>query len=543
MLPFITAEVLVFLAASLLTLALIYIKLPISSLQQILAIFLVLILIIVNKFIFKIPNQKLKNIVKNSLLFLLAFFVQLLIISTGGLASPFLILLHIFTLAVSFIITLYAALTFLFFSALILVAGLYFNPLLAQAATHDIGSTLLYLSSLLVIVPLSIFISRNYHFKDSLLGSLKKELSLAESEQTAILQGISEMVFVTDKNLNIISCNEAAEKIFSKSNSQIINHQLFDILLIKDSSGRFLNKKYFAVNNIKFNSNQPLEDLLLYSRNTTQHKKVNLRIRSIAGLDGQISQITFVVSDSSAINPNKPGHIDLEEARTNHEALVEQLKRDLLAKGLVDLRTRALLVGKTEQDILSAIELEHHSPTQQEVRTDVANLLKKSVDSENDFARALKVSLTFSIVNFGQRDIAPLVPKGFKVDPLGLTSAFFTAPVNIKWLDLLIQKLIEVAMLISSGNPSPQVQISIDREGEYALVISIKANSALMSESEKILLVTEYYGALQGSTNLHLGSGLEGYLAKVIASELHIPLTIETNQSGFIFKLHLEKGF
>ncbi len=52
-----------------------------------------------------------------------------------------------------------------------------------------------------------------------------------------------------------------------------------------------------------------------------------------------------------------------------------------------------------------------------------------------------------------------------------------------------------------------------------------------------------YYGTLAGRTKLHLGSGLEGYLAKKIVDALNIPMTIKTaeTQHRITFQLEINK--
>jgi hypothetical protein len=51
------------------------------------------------------------------------------------------------------------------------------------------------------------------------------------------------------------------------------------------------------------------------------------------------------------------------------------------------------------------------------------------------------------------------------------------------------------------------------------------------------------YGTLAGRTKLHLGSGLEGYLAKKIVDALNIPMTITTEetQHRITFQLQISK--
>src|SRR5687767_15484927 len=107
---FLSAHVATFLLASLVTLLLVYFKVEISWLQRIVAVLLFVLLIFLNKFLNPNKQQKLSSITSQLFLFLGTLFIQLIVISTGGLKSPFLVMIHLFTLGVSFLINLPSAL-------------------------------------------------------------------------------------------------------------------------------------------------------------------------------------------------------------------------------------------------------------------------------------------------------------------------------------------------------------------------------------------------------------------------------------------------
>lgn len=75
--------------------------------------------------------------------------------------------------------------------------------------------------------------------------------------------------------------------------------------------------------------------------------------------------------------------------------------------------------------------------------------------------------------------------------------------------------------------------------------INIEAfiSSMTFNDQEKDLLFTQYYGVLGTSTNLRLGSGLEGYLIKTVATIMNIPFYVKLIEQpkGVIIGIKLDK--
>lgn len=86
------------------------------------------------------------------------------------------------------------------------------------------------------------------------------------------------------------------------------------------------------------------------------------------------------------------------------------------------------------------------------------------------------------------------------------------------------------------------------------LTNQIEVEESILAELNELVFLIEqkqadmlalYYGAFASKTNISLGSGLEGYLAKKIIDTLHIPLKIITekneNHISFLLQIHKEK--
>src|SRR5688572_15833244 len=97
-------EVALFFIASLITIVVIHLQFPTNLLQKINACF-ILLLLLLSRFAFNPQNVKLESYSRLVLIFLSALLVQFLVISSGGIYSPFLISLHIYTLGTSFLLS------------------------------------------------------------------------------------------------------------------------------------------------------------------------------------------------------------------------------------------------------------------------------------------------------------------------------------------------------------------------------------------------------------------------------------------------------
>lgn len=525
-------ELIAIFLSSAITLAVIYFELVTTQLQQIVLALVIILLLFSNRFLF----------FRIIFLFLLSLLIQVWILSTGGIKSPFLILFHLFALGLSFLANIKSATVFLLLSVFVLIAQTLLDPRILQLAMEDPGSTLLYLTSFLVTVPLFVLVNRFYHIKDSLLNVLHKQLKITHLQQESLLKGLQELVLVVDRNLNIISINEAAEKELSVFKSEVTHKPLLDILFLKDKNNVMVSQQYFPVDRIaEEKTTRILKDLWLLTKNRVLPKPVIIQLRPIDNLEGQVDQITIVISDNrETLTENNQKHISTEISRVKHQAMMEDLKQRVDVLNLPELAIRLELLWRMEQDLQNVKEIEDHSIKQSLFLIDLAQLSKKRVISLQNFAKFLGVTLDFSLPNFGLQDIATLIPKGSKISPDQLTSAFFTAPLDIKWTDLLIQKLLDMAILLTSGIKNPLVTLNIEREGTALLVVTITTNYPAFTKQQEPEIFQPQYGSLGSTTNLKLGSGLEGYLARSIASILGLLLSIEPEKSGgnaFTFKI------
>ena len=235
--------------ASLIVFLLIYFKFQIVVFQQLIA-FLIVLLVILTRFPFALTGNILQKLLRLSLITLSGLLVQLLVISSGGFYSPFLILLYLYTLGASFLLNLHTAISFLVFSLILLVAAVIFDQRMRMLFSEDPGTAILYFVSFIVITPLAQFLMRTYHLKSALSKILAEYVQIGQKREESILRGLSEMVLVTDSRLRIQSVNEATERVVGKSQEQLYGQPLLSTVLLRDENGNLATTKALSIDSI-----------------------------------------------------------------------------------------------------------------------------------------------------------------------------------------------------------------------------------------------------------------------------------------------------
>lgn len=542
-------QIFALLIASLIVASVIYYKIPSIVLQQSIAV-LVVVLLIVNRFVFS-RSKSIPFMITSALIALVSIFLQLLVISSGGFYSPFLILFHLFAISLSFLFAVKIAISFLGFSIMTLIAGTLLDARLHSLFVNDPFSAALYLLSFAVIIPLYQLVSSRYHLEEAVSKILSiqlkqkgAQLELTQKRDESLLGGLSDLVIVIDLNLKILSVNEATIRTLKLSSAEALGQSIFDVFILKDMRGEGVERKFLSIDEIiERGTTHFFDNLLLYTKNTPLPRKINLRIHPTKNLAGRIDQIVFIISNAYSGGRLNVAYQNIEQAALRHESLLEVIKNELEEKNLKVLKGKIELLGKTEEDILTATEIISYGIKPNFTLLDSANLMQRVVANEKDFAGSLGVLLQFSLSKEFTEKFITLNSKGEQPIPQAFTSQYFTALSELRWLDFLLEKILDLSILLSIKEKQPKVEASISFD-EKAVKIDVSCVylPPVPKDFEKLLL-TEYYGNLM-TTDITLGSGLEGYLIKTIATLLNLSFNVVYNEqlSMLYFSVRLPKG-
>lgn len=526
-------ESLIFLLSSLLSLTLIYNRVPTKTLQQIIIVLLIVILIFLKQFVFSKTKPISDRWVRLTILFLSALFVQLVVISSGGFLSPFLILLHLFTLGTSFLLNLPTSVIFLMLSLIILSANIWLNQNLLILFKEDPFSPALYFISFIVIIPLIQILNRNYHIKDVLSRILSENLHLGQQREKSILQGLNELVLVTDENLKILSVNQAVEKITKLSATEIIGSSLVGIFPIKYKDGSQASTQTLSISQmIQDKAARIISDFYLDQSGVSM--PITIQARPIVDLKGEVNQFVFVVKEGNLKEASSEMHRDLDLAHKNLQAVFEEFEKTLSQTNSDNLKLKAELLRKIEEDLLIAQEIEDHSIRENHEFPDVAEVCKRALEGKREFAKNLNVPVQFILSPEENVETPEAALQGVSV---------FEVPIDPRWLQIILEKLLDIAILLSSEQNGSQVGVLVSRQENKIINVDVVAYRLVIQDQLREKLLTEYFGQLGTNTNLRLGSGLEGFIAQTVADQLKVPLTVKSQQnpSGLIFSLKLSK--
>lgn len=490
------------------------------------AIVIPLFLLLILYYFIKPSWKKLtQNRSKWFLLFVITLLIQLLVLATGSLTSPFLILIHFCMIGLSFIFSFSTSLIFLIasFAVIILDITLHQNfPLITQNPTP----LLLHIASLIPIISVAYIISQHYRIKDVLFKKLHTQYIAAE----VVLKHLNELIFITDSEFRILSANDAAVRALQQSRSELLNKPIFNILLLRDKNGKKVNEKTFFPKPGDLANPKVIHDPFTLIGSSFTPRNGTVLIKPILDIDNKVNQISFIISFNNQMQSEKSFNDMLGKARTKYEATAENIKRTLNSPSLQEIKKEMIMLQKIESDIFNIQYLKDFSNANSITKVDVAQICKQISQSEQELASALRVPFKFEIKNFGQKDIAPLVVDNFKVSPDQLTGPFFTVSCNITYLEVVIKKLIELLLLLSATLKKPNVVLNIERNTDDDIVVTGIALCPELTKEDLQNIYVPYYGSLANRTFLYSGSGLEGYLLKSAS-----------DASGFMLDIQYDK--
>ncbi len=529
----------VILISSTLVLALNLSKTSINIYQQIILLLMIILLYLISPISFA---KKITKFVNPSqlyylILFLSTLLVQLLVISTGAFLSPFLITIQLSALTLGFLVNMKSAFSFLIFSLSNLILYVYLNSNQLNILKDDPGTLLLYILSFVVVIPLAQVITNKYHFKDELSTFLTKKVRLNES----ILENLNELVFITDPKSQIISANEAVQKTLDLTNSEIVGKPILEVLKLKDAGGLEVSLNSLSIRSVSLESvTRIVSDLYLITKKHPAPIKINLQIRPIIGQKGIAEQLLFIINQSGSTTVETLQHKDLEPAIEKYQTQTEKIVKELEEKSLFQEALLTQLSIETFKDILIAQELEDH-PIKTKIKLiDLAELGSKVVVANSNLAKFLNVSLSFKLPDSEVKEYYSLKLKQSNFDPNNLPIPDFAAPLDSYWTNILINELTKLALLLSSKADKHEVFLIPERNGSKLTVKITFSNPGLLKE-EIQQLFTKYYPKLNIKTNLGLGSGLEGSIAKDISAVLGVLIKVKSDSANLEISTEFDK--
>lgn len=519
-----------FLLASVTTVGLIYINSFYKFYQPLIPVLLVIDIIVVGRI-----NPKkgyVKNLPKLTVLFLSSVLVQLIIISSGGFYSPLLILLHLFTIGAIFVLNSSSPISFLIFSLGVLIFHIWFDSNLSQFFRDDPWTTVIYGLSIIIVIPLALFLSHSNSVKNKFTSFLKDYIFMSESRQKSILTALSNLVIVTDKNLQIMSVNTALERLLRLSASQALGKPIFEIIKLKDSAGNYITPDMLPVKQALLDkATHFAEGFSLETKIQTLPKPVTIQIKPISNTQGDINQIVFVFTDPT-IKIGFNTHPTIEPAAKRHEALLAILTNPKSTLTTTQIQLLILEIAHIEEDILTTQEMEDH-PLQEVIGfEDLVAFINKILESKKHFYALLGTPPKLVYEDDNKSEAAFLTMGDSSPDHINQgTSALskYSAPVDGFLIKIILEKIIDLGAFISSSQPGKSMQINMRLvDGDKTILLDFNFPSGDLKATDLPNLFVSGYPNLK-FPSLKDSSGLEGYIANKIAKTIQLEFAPSLN--------------
>lgn len=401
---------------------------------------------------------------------------------------------------------------------------------------QDIFTVVLYIISFLVIIPLAQLLIRTYHLKTALSNMLSQYLNLGQQREKSMLKGLPELILVTDSTLKILSVSEAVEKNLKLSSQDLVGNILINVLPLNDKQGNKLTIEGLYIESILSDrAARIVKDCYLDVLGSRE--EIVIQIRPILNQAGKVSQLVFVITDAKQFS--QTGHVDLEEALKRHQTLITDLKKVLLATNETKLKFQVDILNHIEEDLLTTLEAEDHTVIGNTSLVDVAEVCQKMVLDKQEFAKSLGVLLKFVLPENEAAEAAKLSLIAANVPKESLGASNFSIPTDSKWFQLIVQKVLELSVFLSFQTQSPKVDVEVESDNR-GVTVTVSFSFELKSSETKEDLFTKYYRSFNLRPGLNFSSGLEGFIAKVVAEKLNIPLEINYYNSQKLLKFILK---
>ncbi len=444
--------------------------------------------------------------------FLVTFVIILLVISTGGLLSPFLVLIHLTAVGFALFFSFEIALTWLGIALLIFVGQIVINPEMRLLVTQSIGEISLYLLSFMVTLPILAILTRSYRLKGILSQLLQEMLDLGKTREDSIIDELDELIFVVDRNLKIISSNQAAQRALGQRGEKLKDQLFFKVVDLRNQLGNQVNKADLLIEQSLIDKTRHfIPKVYLYLPTQVQPSQINIHIDPVVGVQNVVSQVVImlVLVDDSSQSGNK---VIVEQALKRQRVMIDLLKNQLNKLKLSTSVTELDLIERMENDIYDLTELRDHIIHESTNFPDIIILCQQII--------ALKNSL-------------------IKLE-LPQTAQTEIVQYDARWLKVLIEKLVEISLFLTAS--ASKVKILVIRGSDSSKINLEVWLSATLTPSQLDQLFEPYFGQLVLADMPDLPqTGLEGVIAKEIARQLNIPLKLDHQDDQIVFKVILSR--
>lgn len=531
-----TLESAVFLLSSIISIGVIYFNLPKNMLFILLSIILASLLVFYNKYPLSYLQQKEHKLPLLFALFLSGLFIQALLIATGGFFSAFIIILHLYTLGMSFLFNVRSAMVFLLLSLGVLISTVVFDTQMQGLFKSDPWSFILHGISFMIIIPLAHLVVSTYQMKDALSKMLTEHLATKEMQDESIFRGIGEFVFIIDKQLKVIFANEAVKKTLELEASEVIGEDIFSVLPLESQTGIPADIKTLSINQaIADKSVHKVKGFsIVPKKNGAKRLPVLIQIRPIFESNDKLKQIVMVLTPDFDVTSNDS--VDAKMLITRRTLLKAELERELVNNNDIKSMQHFMLLMAQIEDLLLYQDLEIHGNniTEHKALLSGVDLLKSTTNNLSKLLSSFDLRVDIEETQEELVKFATVTGlTGFSL--YSYRKQNFLISIEQYYAGLMFERIIRLFSMLNLPTEEKKIIIRAGYNDSDlpTILIAAKILPNISVSTDQLLL--QNYGSLNKDPNLSVGSGLEGLLSKKIAELLNVKFTLQYSQkSGYL---------
>ncbi|OGE10119.1 hypothetical protein A3A60_00430 [Candidatus Curtissbacteria bacterium RIFCSPLOWO2_01_FULL_42_26] len=501
------------------------------SLTTIMQIFSILAILIIASSKFVLPH--IKNPAKTIVIFVAlapaVFLINLLILTTNLIFSPFIILTHFFAIGTAFLISPQIAVTYIASTLIILVIQLATSQALVPLVSNSPLLALLYLISYAGLVPFLFILAKQYKFKEEWAQILEKQIATSQVQEEQLLRNIDEAVVVIDPTFSILYINQKARELF-RFGSEVLRKDFYKVFSLKDTDGRDLYSYSLPFDEIiKSKLPQILKDLQIAGLDK-KFIKVGLRIIPAITAEGPLGLILVIYDKTSKALEVKKQQNTIDAALSKFIFFLENQKNSI--ESLKTASDTARLLAQNErlthlaEDFVYALRLQSGEIGSLSNLVDLGLVLQSVIDFQRKKAQTFSVILE---IPTAQSQYRPIMPKT-KITIATKHKIFPEVYVigNEVWIKDSVERILELAFRVSVKKSI--VILSLEVEGDLAKIV-IKCFRTMVSEGQAAALFEEFSPQLSNLTQLSWTTGLEGYIARSLLARMGAHIFVESKES------------
>lgn len=440
----------------------------------------------------------------------LSLFVYLLVFSTGGLASPFLILTHLFAIGMAFLIAPqisagYVATTILF------IAINWRTDLSSQALVEESTfAVFLYALAYAAILPFSQYIAKIYQQQGLWAQKLFQMLSTSKKQEANLLRNITDVALVISPDFVISFSNEASSEKLGFPRRELLGKKVENVFKFKDNLGKNLpfDKLPFA-SAFKSKSESSLGEIQIAKKDGS-FWRASLKISPIIDHQGTVIGLLLIIKDFSQRDLSLGSYYDkiAQNFAAENQAKIAAVAKDLLL--LLSLETG--IEGLSQfLNFSQIVENEAYSLQRANFRRDV-------------------------VVNFGKSSQETLGPKGKIISPQKhamVQTVFILGSQNL--LKVAISYVLKTALALAEKGSTLTLDISPSADVVRLDILTINK----LPQEKVDLLFQKFFNEFLNLAELTNFTGLEIAIARDIFEKHGGDLKIQQTENGLLFSATL----